>query len=139
MGRKEELFQLTRNLQQGRHALLVGDKGIGKTRLMQEARWILTGRISRIEFAAPVIARMRGKLSRWTSANQYKIVYIEHPNPLSECLKELAELLYYNSDLHIEVAEERQDWAIVKKRLTGLGSSKLQALIFEGLTRSDRP
>ncbi|MBI5472615.1 MAG: ATP-binding protein [Ignavibacteriae bacterium] len=139
MGRKEELFQLTRNLQKGRHTLLVGDKGIGKTRLMQEARWILSGRILRIEFAASVIARIQGGLSKRMRANQYKIVYIEHPNPLGECLKELAEQLYYNGDLRVETAEARLDWPLIKKRLTGLGSSKLQALIFESITRSDKP
>lgn len=138
LGRREELLQLTRNLMQGRHTLLVGDKGIGKTRLMQEARWILSGRVSRIEVAPPVIARMKGKLYRSTAPDQYKIIYLEHPSPLGECLKELAEQLYYNNDLHIEVAETRQDWAIVKKRLTGLGSSKLQSVIFEGLSRSDK-
>jgi hypothetical protein len=139
MGRKEELFQLTSNLQKGRHTLLVGDKGIGKTRLMQEARWILSGRTSRIEFAGSVVARVHGKLSKSKQVDQYKIVYIEHPNPLSECLKELAEQLYYNGDLIVETGEERKDWAIVRKRLTGLGSSKLQGLIFEALTRSEKP
>ncbi len=139
MGRKEELFQVTSNLQKGRHTLLVGDKGIGKTRLMQEARWILSGRTSRIELAGSVVARMHGKLSKGKPVSQYKIVYIEHPSPLSECLKELAEQLYYNGDLNVETGEERKDWPIVRKRLTGLGSSKLQGLIFEGLTRSAKP
>ena len=40
-GRTEELYQLVKNLQRGRHTILIGDKGIGKSRLMLEAKWIL--------------------------------------------------------------------------------------------------
>jgi ABC-type transport system involved in cytochrome bd biosynthesis fused ATPase/permease subunit len=42
-GRSEELYELTHNLQRGRHTLLVGEKGIGKSRLMLEARKIFSG------------------------------------------------------------------------------------------------
>jgi len=49
-GRTEELYQLVKNLQRGRHTILIGDKGIGKSRLMLEAKWILSGRTKRIDF-----------------------------------------------------------------------------------------
>jgi ribonucleotide reductase alpha subunit len=58
---------------------------------------------------------------------------------LGDCLKEIAEQLFHNRDLHVDVAEERDDWITMKKRLTGLGSVKLQAAVFEGISRSERP
>ncbi len=137
-GRAEELYQVTRNLQRGRHTLIVGDKGIGKTRLMQEAKWILSGRTKRIDFSANVITQIRGQLGVRINPNQYKILFIEHSSPLGDCLKEMAEKLFYNHDLPVELDEERSDWLAVKKRLAGFGSVKLQAIIFEGLSHSDK-
>ena len=104
-GRTEELHDLSRNLQRGRHTLLVGDKGIGKTRLMLEAKWILSGRKRPIDFSSDIIKQLRGQLGIRINPNQYKILFIEHPNPLGDCLKEIAEQLYYSGDLNIETAE----------------------------------
>ena len=61
-GRTEELYQLVKNLQRGRHTLIVGDKGIGKSRLMLEAKWILSGRTKRIDFSANFMTQIRGQL-----------------------------------------------------------------------------
>ena len=135
-GRTEELYQLVKNLQRGRHTLLVGDKGIGKSRLMLEAKWILTGRTKRIDFSANFMTQIRGQLGVRINPNQYKILFIEHSNPLGDCLKEMAEKLYDNGDLHVEMDSERSDWMMVKKQLTGLGSVRLQATIFEGISKS---
>jgi hypothetical protein len=138
-GRTEELYQLVKNLQRGRHTLIVGDKGIGKTRLMLEAKWILSGRTKRIDFSANIITQIRGQLGVRINPNQYKILFIDHSSPLGDCLKEIAEKLFYNGDLHIEINEERVDWQIVKKHLTGFGSIKLQSVIFEGISQSQIP
>jgi len=135
-GRTEELYQLVRNLQRGRHTLIVGDKGIGKTRLILEAKWILSGRTKRIDFSANVMTQIRGQLGVRINPNQYKILFIEHSSPLGDCLKEMAEKLYYNGDLNIGGEEERSDWLVVKKKLTGLGSNKLQSTLFEGISQS---
>jgi len=48
----------------------------------------------------------------------------------------MAEKLFYNGDLHVEMDSERSDWTMVKKKLTGLGSVRLQATIFEGISKS---
>ena len=125
-GRTEELYQLVKNLQRGRHTLLVGDKGIGKSRLMLEAKWILTGRTKRIDFSANFMTQIRGQLGVRINPNQYKILFIEHSNPLGDCFKEMAEKLYDNGDLHIEIDSERSDWLMVKKQLTGLGSVRFR-------------
>ena len=138
-GRTEELYQLVRNLQRGRHALIVGDKGIGKTRLMLEAKWILSGRTKRIDFSSSVITQIRSQLGIRINPNQYKILYIEHSSPMGDCLKEMAEKLFYNGDLHVEIDDERADWQAVKKHLSGYGSIKLQSKIFEGISQSNKP
>src|SRR2546421_462992 len=50
-----------------------------------------------------------------------------------------SEELYLNGNLPLEIDEERSDWGAVKKRLSGLGSVKLQALLFEGISRAPKP
>lgn len=137
-GRTEELYELVRNLQRGRHTLVVGEKGIGKSRLMQEARWVISGRTKRIDFSAYVLTQIRGQLGVRINPDQYTMLLIEHTNPLGNCLKEMAEKLWYNHDLPVESDEERSDWASVKKRLAGFGGVRLQSLIFEALSRSER-
>ena len=82
------------------------------------------------------MTQIRGQLGVRINPNQYKILLIEHSNPLGDCLKEMAEKLYYNGDLHIEADSEREDWMMMKKKLSGLGSVRLQATIFEGISKS---
>ncbi len=137
-GRTEELYQLVRHLQRGRHSLIVGDKGIGKTRIMQEAKWILSGRTKRIDFSANIMTQLRGQLGVRINPGQYKILFIEHSSPMGDCLKEIAEKLFYHGDLPFTPDEERSDWIAVKKRLSGLGSIKLQGIIFQGLSQADK-
>jgi len=141
-GRSEELYELTHNLQRGRHTLLVGEKGIGKSRLMLEARKILSGRTRRIEFSGAaarcVTAGRRGHLHQRITPDQYSILYIEHPTPMGDLIKEIAEQLHSQGNLRLGEDEERQDWAVMKKHLTKLGSLKAQAFILEGISRSER-
>jgi hypothetical protein len=135
-GRTDELYQLVRNLQRGRHTLVVGEKGIGKTRLMREAKWVLTGRVKRIDLSANIVSRLRGQLGIRVTPDQYRILFVEHASPLGDCLKEMAEQLFYHGDLPVAPDEERTDWMVMKKRITKLGSIRLQAMIFEGISRS---
>ena len=136
-GRTEELYQLVRNLQRGRHTLIIGDKGIGKSRLMSEAKWILSGRTKRIDFSSNIVTRLRGHLGIRINPGQYKILFIEHSSPPGDCIKEITEKLYYNGDLHIDLDEERSDWQTMKKHLSGFGNIRLQSVIFEGISRSE--
>jgi len=138
-GRTEELYLLVKNLSKGRHTLIAGDKGIGKSRLMLEAKWILSGRTRRIDFSANIIAQLRGNLGVRIKPDQYKMLFIEHSSPLGDCIKEIAEDLFYLGDLHVELDGERADWASAKKQLSGLGSNKLQLLVFEGISQSEKP
>ncbi|HWP81082.1 MAG TPA: ATP-binding protein [Bacteroidota bacterium] len=139
-GRTDELYQLVKNLQRGRHTLVLGPKGIGKSRLMMEAKAILEGRTKRIDFSANVIAQLTGQLGVRIRPDQYKILYIEHSAPLGDCLNEICEKLYQNRDLKVEPAVEPDaGWLTVKKQLRGLGNMKLQDLVLESLSRSSKP
>jgi hypothetical protein len=138
-GRSAELYQLVRNLQRGRHTLILGEKGVGKSRLMMEARWVLTGHIRRIDFSPVVLARLRGDLAARIDPARYNVLFIEHATPLGDCLKECTEQLFYLGDLRTETGEERADWAAVKKRLAGAGSVKMQSIVFEAIARSEKP
>ena len=138
-GRLEELYQLTRNLQRGRHTLLAGEKGIGKSRLMMEAMRILSGRAGQNSGPAAVMSGAEGDQLPRLDTEQYRTIFIDHPYPMGDFLKEAAEQLYYHGNLLVETGEERDDWSTTKKRLTGLGRIRLQAEILEGIAHSDRP
>ena len=138
-GRNEELYQLVRNLQRGRHTLIMGEKGIGKTRLMLEAKWIFSGRIRRIDFSPDVMTRVRGQIGVRVNPKQYKIIFIEHTSPLGDCLREMAELLFHSGDLRIGGDGEQSDWSSVKKRFTALGNNRMQSTLFEAISHAETP
>ncbi len=62
VGREKELAELIQNLREGRHTLLVGEKGIGKSALMAQAISILDGTVRRIEFSETVTRLSTGRL-----------------------------------------------------------------------------
>jgi len=139
-GRTEELYQLVKNLQRGRHTLVTGEKGMGKTRLMTEAKLILEGKTRRIDFSANVITQVTGQLGVRIRSDQYKILFIEHSSPLGDCLNEICEKLHNNKDLRTPLkTENNADWPAVKKQLRGIGNVKLQDLVLESLSKSSKP
>ena len=79
IGRSQELKEIITNLLQNRHTLITGDRGIGKTRLMQEALSILNRTVHHIDLA---------KLPR--SSERRFCIYIDSPAPLSKFMKCLA-------------------------------------------------
>lgn len=140
IGRTEELYQLVHNLQRGRHTLLVGPKGIGKTRLMAEARDILMGSTRRIEFAPRVSTGLTGELGFRLTPARHKIIQVIHPAPLGDFLKEVIEQLHRNDDLLLDANTRAQgDWPTVKKQLTGVGSIGLQEVVFRSLKAAESP
>jgi hypothetical protein len=140
LGRTSELFQLVRNLQRGRHTLIVGPKGIGKTRLMLEARDILLGKTKRIEFAPGVISRLKRQLWKRPDPKQYQILVVYHSSPLGDCLKELCRGLLENGDLRLDPnVVQTGDWPVVKKMLTGLGLVGQQQVVIQSLSAAHRP
>jgi hypothetical protein len=129
VGRAEELAALVDQLSRGSHTLLVGERGVGKTRLMREAAAVLSGKKKLIEDR-----RVED------GGNEKKIVpvYIWHPSPLGDCLKEICCRLYQHADLRTDVLGDVdvREWVEVKRRLTGLGAVGTQNLVFDSLERS---
>src|SRR5690349_5931017 len=133
-GRNDELYDLVHLLRQGRHVLLTGEKGIGKSRLMLEARWLLSGRSKRIDFSPAVITHVREMPGVHIEPGAWKTLTVGQITPLGACLTEMAEKLYRNGDLRLDVGEERDDWEIVKKKFSRLAGAGRQDLIAEALT-----
>ena len=79
VGRSQELNTIITNLLQNRHTLITGDRGIGKTRLMQEAIAFFNGTAHRIYLA---------HLPRSSKCGIY--LYIDAPSPLSKFIKHLS-------------------------------------------------
>ena len=79
LGRSHELNHIITNLLQNRHTLIAGDRGIGKTRLMQETLAILNGAVHRIDI-----------LELPHSSECDLCLYIESPAPLSKFIKQLS-------------------------------------------------
>ncbi|HMK38202.1 MAG TPA: ATP-binding protein [Bacteroidota bacterium] len=124
-GREQELIRLLKNLTEGRHTLIVGRYGIGKSSLMREARLLLSGAAHRVEIAEGL-----------PPVKKELMLTVSSPTPLGDCLRELAGWLYRNRDLTIESAGERDDWPALKKRFTQSGSHAMQSEILKGIARS---
>ena len=139
VGRGDELDQLVRTLARGRHALLVGEKGMGKSRLLLEARRLLAGRSKRLETAPGVVAGQRGELGVRIRPEDRRVIMVEHAAPLGACLQEILERLFEFGDLALDPDGERTDWEGARKQISGLGSVALQSLIVESIAKSSRP
>lgn len=122
IGRGEELARLVHRLARGRHMLLVGPKGIGKSRLMREAVSVLSGDRPLITHSGPL-----QKTTRQT-------IVLTHCAPLGDLLRELLEKLHRHGGLALEGAS-LLSWEAVRKMLTGRGSVALQALALASLER----
>ena len=126
-GRQEELLRLVKNLLEGRHTLITGDFGIGKRRLMQEARLIITGERIRLDLPPVVPPWPRGAM-----------LTIQCPVPRGACLREAGEALYRNGDLRLESEDGREDWGAVRSRFTELGVDGMEAEVIRALAASAR-
>ena len=126
-GREEELLRLLKNLLEGRHTLITGDYGIGKKRLMQEARLLLSGDRARLDVPPVFPAWPRDAM-----------LTIQCPVPRGTCLREVAEVLYRNGDLRLESADGRDDWSAVRVRFTDLGVEGMETEVIRALARSGR-
>lgn len=141
LGRPEELFELVRNLQRGRHTLLLGPKGIGKSRLMIEAMNVLVGRVRHIELSPGLTGKIKKELVIRFSPNERRLLHVVHTSPLGDLLKEICEQLHSSGDLQLPASSQQvaDCWQDTKKALTGMGSVKIQDLIISSLASSSRP
>ena len=126
-GREEELARLVKNLVEGRHTLITGEYGIGKKRLMQEARLLLSGERVRLD-VPPVVPP-------WP---REAMLTVHCPVPRGTCLREVGEVLYRNGDLRLESADGRDDWAAVRSRFMDLGVDGMESEVIRALAGSPR-
>jgi hypothetical protein len=105
IGRDACLAELLRNIGQGVHTLLVGPKGIGKTRLLQEALLVLEGRRSRL--GCPTAAGPAGKL-----------LWVSLIAPLGDCLRQIGRKLAERGDLQVN-GRKVESWDEARKMLSG--------------------
>jgi len=125
IGREEELAELVQNLVSGRHTLIFGPKGIGKSRLMAEARAILAGERRHVTIGP-----------RKTGMREAPVLFVLHTAPMGDLLKELLRGIFSNGDLALDPPlPEGADFDAVRKRLSGKGSVYVQDLVLESLSR----
>jgi hypothetical protein len=128
VGRKEELAALVENIRRGRHTLLVGERGIGKSRLLHEAVGVIQGGAHHLGVSG---------LARDPSA----VLCIYHFSPMGDFLKELAARLHAGEKLLLDPFTEVDptDWGAIKKKLNGLGTVGVQNLIIDSLRQFENP
>jgi hypothetical protein len=136
VGRSDDVVQLVRNLVLGRHTLLVGESGVGKSRLMAESRRVLLGMTKRIECAEGILAR-RGGLGLRVKTGQYRMLALDHPAPVHRCVGEMLQRMYEHGDLALDGAPG--SWEAARAELARLSRSELQSLAVEGIARAPVP
>lgn len=104
-GRKNELKKLVANILLGKHTLIIGKKGIGKTSLIEQAIAVINGSIHRIDLSPAVLAkefndiRLAQRLkSAWN--REIKTLKINLTKTKSTIFNEIIENLYQNNDLN---------------------------------------
>ena len=111
VARSSELHQIITNLLQNRHTLITGDRGIGKTRLMQEVISLLTGSAHRI-----------GIPDTQLPADKYVTIFIESPAPLSKFMKRLSsELMRLDQLKAVNTMNENELAAVTIKAIATSG------------------
>jgi hypothetical protein len=128
VGREKELAMLVDQLRRGRHVLLVGERGIGKTRLMKEAKALMENGERRTENG-----EWRTENGERESAG--KLIYVWHGAPMGDMLKEICLRLHQRKELRMEGIGDIDvsDWSAVRKKLTGLGTLGVQNMVIQSL------
>ncbi|CUT03365.1 NB-ARC domain-containing protein [Candidatus Chrysopegis kryptomonas] len=103
-GRKQELKKLVVNILLGKHTLIIGKRGIGKTTLIEHAISIIKGSTHRIDISPTALAeefkdiRLAHKLkSAWKG--EIKLIKVNLNKTKSTIFNEIIESLYAENDL----------------------------------------
>jgi len=123
IGRDAALAELLGCIGHGLHALLVGPKGVGKSRLLQEARLVLEGRRMRLSLPSGPVG----------VAPESRLLWVSHAAPLGDCLKEIGQSLFEHGDLLID-GPMVGSWDEARKRFSG--NLRLQELVLASLRAS---
>ena len=137
LGRTSELYQLVRNLVRARHTILVGPRGIGKSRLMLEAKAVLEGSSRNLDVVVGLDSGLNGVSLR--GGRTYRIIYVMHVSPLGDCLKEMCRLLHQMGELALDLSpEEGLSWELARRKLRGKGSLDLQQIIITSIRQTGK-
>ena len=103
-GRKQELKKLVANILLGKHTLIIGKRGIGKTTLIEHAISIIKGSTHRIDISPTTLSeefkdiRLAHKLkSAWKG--EIKLIKVNLNKTKSTIFNEIIEFLYAENDL----------------------------------------
>ncbi len=111
VGRSQELQTIITNLLQNRHTLIIGDRGIGKTRLMHEVISLLTGVAHRIDIPHAQL-----------SPDKYVTIFIDSPAPLSKFMKHLSsELMRHDQLKPVNAMKETELAEAILKAISNSG------------------
>jgi len=129
LGREEEIRQVVTNLRLGRHTLVVGERGIGKTAVIVRA-------VSTIERdTTPDDPTLLPGLEIPPARGAGTTVTVTRAAPLGDCLREIAQQLWLRKVLLVpRPLADTGDWDTVRKWFTGRGSAGQQTVLCESLT-----
>lgn len=138
-GRAGELQSLVHNLALGRHTLCVGPKGIGKSRLIQEAIAVLNGARPMPVPVAPAGLRNEMLFQR-VKAGARRVMVVTRTTPLGDCLVEMAAALHAAACLRVRGARVAgENWESLRRKLKRLGGALLQEAVLESIRASHPP
>jgi len=109
IGRADDLYNLVHNLTSGLHSLLMGDRGVGKSRLMKEAYGVISGDIKKIDFSSSSKYNRRQQSSMRINYDKHLCIYIYKAKPASILYKSLLKELFNEELLYIKDIPEDSD------------------------------
>jgi len=131
VGREEILSTLQENVIKGRHTLLVGPLGIGKSHILRQFATEMTAD------GRPQTADTGSSGGGQPSAVGGRCLYLEHVSPIKPALLSLAEMLHQDGALDVEGIEARyMEWEDVRKKIAPLRVNQLAGLVTKCLVLS---
>jgi hypothetical protein len=131
VGRQDILDLLRENVVKGRHTLLVGPVGIGKSHILRHlaTEMTLDASFAKLRESGPPTATGFALSGRRSIVGR-RALYLEHISPLKPALMELARKLHADGNLDVEGIEARyMEWEDVRKKLASLRVHQLANLV----------
>lgn len=133
LGREGEIRQVVSNLRLGRHTLVMGERGIGKTAVIVRA--VLTIERGGVRSDASEESDLFPGLELPPVRRDGATVTVTRAVPLGDCLREIAQQLWLRKVLRVpQPLADTEDWDAVRRWFTGRGSAGQQAVLCESLT-----